>query len=97
MRTLVRPVEALLGLSRTMTPPGSVPPERLKDSISVSKKRVAPESRWLLTETDTFAGAENGVKLAPPLTEICPSTIESKFSVWLPPGGGGGIDWVKPR
>src|SRR4029078_12532836 len=49
-RILVRPNDALLGLSRTMTPAGKVPPDRLRDSISVSKKRVLPVSRleWLL-------------------------------------------------
>src|SRR5215471_2401162 len=44
VRTLVRPSDALVGLSRTITPPGNVPPDRLRDSISVSKKRVGPVS-----------------------------------------------------
>src|SRR5438094_751410 len=43
-RTLVRPSEARVGLSRIITPAGRVPPERLSDSISVSKNRVGPES-----------------------------------------------------
>ena len=77
LRTLVLPMEALLGLSRTMMPPGSVPPERFNDSISVSKKRVLPVSKSarLLTPTLTLAGAENGVKVAPPFREIWPVTL----------------------
>jgi hypothetical protein len=92
VRTLVRPSDALVGLSRTITPPGNVPPDRLSDNISVSKNRVLPlsSSDRLLTCTITLPGAENGWKLAPPSIEINPLTVEPKFSVWLPPGGGGG-------
>jgi hypothetical protein len=81
-----------VGLSRTITPPGRLPPDKLSDSISVSKKRVLPlsSSDRLLTCTTTLAGAEKGWKLAPPSIEINPLTCEPKFSVWLPPGGGGG-------
>src|ERR1051325_11043653 len=87
-RTLVRPSEALVGLSRTITPPGSVPPDMLKESISVLKNRVLPEFCELITCTLIVAGAENGWKLAPPSTEIKPLTCEPKFSVWPPPPGG---------
>src|SRR5262249_22438767 len=78
--------------SRTITPPGKLPPLRLSDSISVSKKRVLPlsSSLRLLTCTATLAGALNGWKLAPPFIEINPLTCEPKVSVWLPPGGDGG-------
>src|ERR1041385_1137819 len=41
-RTLVRPSDAFDGLSRTITPPGRLPPDKLSESISVSKKRVEP-------------------------------------------------------
>src|ERR1039458_8790636 len=80
-----------------MTAPGSVPPDRFNDSISVSKKRVLPVSKSdrLPTCTLTLAGAENGVKLAPPFIEIRPLTLDPKLSVWLPPGGGGGCVCVK--
>src|SRR5881394_27376 len=49
VRTLVLPSDALEGLSRTITPPGKVPPDKLKESISVLKKRVGPESILLST------------------------------------------------
>src|ERR1017187_6497400 len=77
-----------------MTPPGSVPPDRFNDCISVSKKRVLPVSKSarLLTCTPTLAGAWKGVKLAPPFIEIKPLTREPKLSGWLVPGAGGG--WV---
>ena len=42
VRSLVRPVDALEGLSRTITPRGRLPPERFNESISVSKKRFFP-------------------------------------------------------
>src|ERR1035441_3422984 len=79
-----------------MIPPGSVPPDRSSDNISVSKNRVLPVSKSdrLFTCTLTLAGAENGVKLAPPFMETRPLTCEPKLSVWLPPGGGGGCVWV---
>jgi hypothetical protein len=41
-RTLVFPVEALVGLSRIITPAGSVPPEASSESISVSNVLVLP-------------------------------------------------------
>src|SRR6516164_919863 len=71
VRTLVRPSDALVGLSRTITPPGNVPPDRFSESISVSKNRVLPvsSSDRLWTCTATLAGALNGWKLAPPSIE----------------------------
>ena len=67
-------------------------PVKFSNSISVSKNRVLPlsKSARLFTCTDTLAEAENGTKVAPPLREIWPLTVEPKFSVALPPAAGGG-------
>ncbi len=91
------PREGRVGLSRITTPVGRSPPWRLSATISVSKRPSSPEEPRLITCTETAAGARAGRKVCPPSVESIMSTCELNVSIWSPPGGGGGNDWVKKR
>src|SRR2546421_1517692 len=95
MRILVRPRDALLGLSRIITPVGRPEPLMFSCSISVSKNRVSPLLCISRRLTVTWAGKIVCCQLCPLLRDKSHSTCEPKLCVSNTPDGGGGKLWVK--
>ena len=77
VRTVVWPVDWRVGLSRSITPDGNVPPEMSNCIISVVNTRVvAPGSLEAVTFTLTLAGALACWNEFPPSVETSSCTSE---------------------
>jgi len=89
----VPPCDGIVGLSRNITLGGRSPPDRLKDTISVSNTSVP--SACLRCRIDTSVKALARTRWnGPSLIDNSRSTTESNWCCCTSPGRGGGNDCV---